>query len=101
MSLDDIIKQVFLNHPETRNNSRLLIWEVYNSLRVIDCGVLSKSSFLNSTTPSPETISRRARSIQKEFNYRPTIDRPYRRRKIRLDWEFKENVDITIWEKFK
>lgn len=102
MSIDDIIKQVFINIPETRESSRLLIWEVYRFLEIVtgpSSGLLTKDSFLDHNTPHPSTIIRRARTIQKDPAYKPK-ERPYRRRAV-SDWDFSANVDTHVWERHR
>lgn len=99
MNLNDIVKQVLLNVPETRESSRLLIWEVYKLLGYVKNGYLSQASFFDKNTPHPASIIRRARTIQKEPLYQP-VKKPYRRRKV-VDWDFSENIDVFVWEKYK
>lgn len=101
MNLNDIIKQVLIDIPETRNSSRALIWEVYRALGIIESQRLFLADFLNLNTPHPSTIIRRARIIQKEDKYRPTVEKPYRRRRPKKDWDFAENVGAHVWDRYK
>lgn len=102
MTLNDIIKQIFRNVPETRESSRLLIWEVYRFLEIVtgpSSGLLTKDSFLDYNTPHPSTIIRRARTIQKDPTYKPK-KKPYRRRAV-SNWDFSANVDTHTWERYR
>ncbi len=102
MNLNDVIKQVLLDVPKTRDSSRLLVWEVYRFLGIVDgagSGLLTMHSFIDKNTPSPSSISRRARTIQKEQAYKPK-EKPYRRRMV-VDWDFSTNVGTHIWERYR
>lgn len=67
--LYDVVKQLLTDYPTLRNSDKLLIWNVFGSLDLLDNGlvatVIRKENFLKA--PSTESIRRVRQKIQEKY----------------------------------
>ena len=78
MKIYDLVKNILEENEMARNSDRILIWEAYKKLRLVDtmdCEVygsnetkaeeiICRHTFVNSKIPSMESITRARRKIQ-------------------------------------
>lgn len=109
MSVERIVAKILLENAETRNSSKLLIWEVYKYLGFVKevkafdfVNAITEEDFMSPNFPSPASIVREARRVQsKDSSLAQTVPKVYRRRKrdISKNWKFSENVSLDVWKK--
>lgn len=73
MKIYDIVKKVLIAKPETRNNNKLLIWEVWNYKGRVGFNFetrepnITKNHFLSKKTPDTASILRARRKVVEHF----------------------------------
>lgn len=66
MKLYDLVNKLLHSELPTRNSDKLLMWRVWEELRIVQNGVLIKDMFLRESCPTPESITRCRRKIQEK-----------------------------------
>lgn len=109
MRTKELVVNILINKPETRNSDKLLTWEVYKALGLVTDVVhvgtgeaILKETFLSVKIPPPDSISRYRRLAQElRADLLPTNEK-IKRRRFRDDqeaWEFTKKVNYQEWDK--
>lgn len=59
----DVVKNILINYPETRNSFKKTLWRYWEEMGLIDNGLLSMDIKDLMKISSPETISRARRAV--------------------------------------